>query len=195
MARARYKPLGRQLILEELQHRSAHRGEPISDTAVTSTQLDLLLRAVQATDSLAGAIAEIGSYRGVTTASLARATTKQVYAIDPFIGYGGSSEDAAKFHENVRGHKVIHIREPSGTAARRLNVTLSLVFVDAVHDFSNAWHDFNVWSSKLCKGGLLAMHDVDDFAGVNAVCQRVMKLDQYQTWAYSPNLVIFRRIF
>ena len=33
-------------------------------------------------------MAEVGSYRGVTTVKLADITEKRIFAVDPFIGYG-----------------------------------------------------------------------------------------------------------
>ena len=66
------------------------RGSPIEDTAVTSGQLDLLKNGLESVRHLKGDIVEVGSYHGVTTAELAPLTSKLVYAVDPFSGYGAS---------------------------------------------------------------------------------------------------------
>ena len=70
------KPIGASINFSSLQHYSADRGAALSDTAVTSKQMDLLFRAVEATQDLSGNIVEIGSYRGVSTISLAREIKK-----------------------------------------------------------------------------------------------------------------------
>ena len=68
------------------------------NTAVTPLQMQHLLSAVEATEHLQNTvIVEIGCFRGITTQALAKATSRQVIAVDPYIGYGGFEEDYLYF--------------------------------------------------------------------------------------------------
>jgi len=172
------------------------RGGPLSDTAVTTGQLELLIRALEHVKPLYGDIAEVGAYRGATTIELAARTAKVVYAIDPFIGYGGSEEDFFRFRVRTNSlANVIHLRETSGAGNARFKPqSLSMVFVDAVHDVSNSWYDFLIWSEKVISGGLIALHDVDDHAGVRFTARRVMANNpKYTVWGYCPNLLVLEK--
>jgi predicted O-methyltransferase YrrM len=192
-ARASHKPFYSS-IEETCTRIERSRGEAISDTAVTENQLALLLKALDKANQIDGCIVEVGSYRGVTTARLAENTQKRVYAVDPYIGYGGSDHELELFLRSTSTlENVIHIRQPSGVAARECNEPISLVFIDAIHDFSNSWHDFSVWFSKISRGGFIAMHDVDDFPGVGRTCRLIAKDPEVIIWGYAPNLVIFQR--
>lgn len=145
-------------------------GVDYSNTAVTPVQMQHLLYALSATEHLIDTvIVEVGCYRGVTTQVIASATSRKVIAVDPYIGYGGSNEDYRQFQSNIAGlPNVIHEHVSSGKAARTWkHGPVSLVFIDAVHDYVNTAFDIEVWSSLTVKGGILAMHDTDHtgFAG------------------------------
>jgi predicted O-methyltransferase YrrM len=87
------------------------------------------------------------------------------------------------------------IQLTSGAARRQIEYQkLSVVFIDAVHDFANTWFDFFAWSSLVVPGGLIAMHDVDDFPGTYLACRKIISsLKTYKVWAYCPNLVILQK--
>jgi len=174
------------------------RGDFLTDTAVTSSQIELLKMAIRDTEALTEPIAEIGSYRGVTTQLLATSTRRLVYAIDPYIGYGGWESDLNSFKERCQDlSNVHHLRMPSGTAFKQFQQEqeFSLIFIDAVHDFINTWFDFCSWSSLVKLYGLIAMHDVDDFPGTNLAFRQVInQTDKYRLWAYCPNLAIFQKV-
>jgi len=177
-----------------VQHAFADRGIELEDTAVTSRQSELLMLAVKHTEQYVEPIVEIGSYRGVTSKNIATATKRTMYAIDPYIGYGGWESDMNVFNENVSAlENVRHLRATSGQANDKLNEpSFSLIFVDAVHDYSNSWFDFTVWGGRLRSGGLLAMHDVDDFPGTNLACRKFIKTRKdFSLWGYCPNLAVF----
>lgn len=172
------------------------RGELLADTAVTSGQLEVLVQALKHVQKLNRDMVEIGAYRGATTVEFATRTNMCVYAVDPFIGYGGSDDDFMRFQARVKGYRnVIHIKQTSGSAAASfLKNSLSLVFLDAVHDVSNSWYDFCVWSEKVSVGGLIALHDVDDHPGARFAARRVIKcLQQYTVWGYCPNLLVLEK--
>ncbi len=173
-----------------------HRGGELTDTAVTVGQMTLLKRALAAVNDVAGDVVEVGYFRGATTAELAEATSRMVFAVDPFIGYGGSERDFALFKRRVSGlPNVKHLPATSGEAAKTFYAgTLSFAFIDAVHDVSNSWFDFAAWSPKIAHNGLIAMHDVDDHPGVGYTLKRILRGDlPYQLWGYCPNLAILRK--
>lgn len=172
------------------------RGSQLHDTAVTSAQLEILRCALYHTEDIEGDVAEIGSFRGATTVEIATCTSRRVYAIDPFIGYGGSEEDLERFSARTVHHpNITHIRQTSGSAYAILeDCALSLVFIDAVHDVSNSWFDFCVWSNRLKPGGLMVMHDVDDHPGTQFAAMRFLeKSRHYRVWGYCPNMLILER--
>lgn len=172
------------------------RGFALEDTAVTSNQAELLHLAISETEYLEKPIVEIGSYRGTTTQQLALATPNLVYAVDPYIGYGGSETDFAIFQERIRSlENICHLKMTSGQAFNHLkDRTFSFVFIDAVHDFVNTWFDFCSWSSSVVQDGLIALHDVDDFPGTHLAFRKILaQPDRYSLWGYCPNLAIFKK--
>lgn len=164
-----------------------------SNTAVTPVQMQHLLYALSTTEHLANTVVvEVGCYRGVTTQVLASATSRKSIAVDPYIGYGGSNEDYCHFQSNItKLPNVIHKRVTSGEAVRTWNHgPISLVFIDAVHDYVNTAFDIELWSSLMVKGGILAMHDTDQyyFAGTRkAVFEACHNLELL---AHPNNLVL-----
>lgn len=175
----------------------SERSTLLPDTFVTSRQRDLLVNAVQATEYFQEPVIEIGCYRGTTTRLLASSTNRLVYAVDPFTGYGGSEEDFIFFSKAIKPLTTIrHVRETSGEAFKLFqSMSVSFVFIDAVHDYPNTWFDFTVWGSSLKAGGMIAFHDVDDWPGTNLACRRIIsKKKEFVLWGYCPNLAIFRKV-
>lgn len=171
-------------------------GEELAGSAVTAGQVGLLTRGLRAVSAVEGDVVEVGSYRGVTTAALAAATAKRIYAVDPFIGYGGSERDLALFRKRIDAVPTIeHLRMTSGEAAKRFAAqSLSFAFIDAVHDVANSWFDFAAWSPKIARSGLIAMHDVDDWPGVGYTLRRILRGDlPYRLWGYCANLAVLRK--
>lgn len=170
-------------------------GIPIENTGVTTGQLEMLLTAVQASEGASSPIAEIGSFRGKTTRALASATNRQILAIDPYLGEGGHEKDLAHFREQTSGlSNVRHLRLTSHEARKEWgNSALSMVFIDAIHEYLHAWYDFAAWGGLIQPGGFAAFHDVDLFPGVNRTCQRILReLPEWRPWAHVPNLAIFQ---
>lgn len=191
------KPLTHEIGHLGLEHVFDERGASVSDTAVTSQQMNLLRLAVEKTLTLHQPLVEIGSYRGVTTKYLASLTPEVIYAIDPYIGYGGWEDDLAIFLRNTAGvNNIKFLRKTSGSAFRELKPqTLSFAFIDAVHDFANTWFDFFSWSSLVVPGGLIAMHDVDDFPGTHLAFRKIAaRTEKFKVWGYCPNLAILQKL-
>lgn len=195
-ARATYKPLHSEAERLRVPHIYAERGEAIPDTAVTHYQSELLQLAVRETNDFSEPIIEVGSYRGVTTLRIARATSRTVYAVDPFIGYGASETDCEMFRHKIQSSTNIeHLRATSGVAFEKMRDTrLSLAFIDAVHDYSNSWFDFICWSSLVEPRGMIALHDVDDFPGTNLVARKIIAdTKNFRFWGYCPNMAVFQK--
>ncbi len=181
-----------------LKYLIGERGIAIDETAVTEGQLELLLHSLNAVANLSGDVAEIGSWRGVTTVKLAINTSKTVFAIDPHpIGaFEGVEEAHDAFQDRIANiSNIRYIRECSGEAFRQCSEQhFSMIFVDAMHDFVSVNFDLNIWVSRIEPGGLLALHDVDDHPGVNMALQRALKRNDLEAWGYCPNLAILKKV-
>lgn len=165
-----------------------------SNTAVTPIQMQHLLAGLSATEHLKDTVVvEIGCYRGLTTKMLAKATSRKVIAVDPYIGYGGSEEDYQFFIQNTAGlPNVFHERKTSGEASRNWHHSpISFVFIDALHDYMNTAFDIATWSSLLVKDGILACHDTDQkcFAGTRKAVFEAANLAEL--FAHPNNLTMF----
>jgi glycosyltransferase involved in cell wall biosynthesis/predicted O-methyltransferase YrrM len=197
IGKLRYRPIDCCLNRNKLVEHISERGDPIDETAVTTGQQELLFRALAQTAEMSAGIAEIGAWRGITTAALAGRTDRRVYAIDPYKEneFPGVNEAFQAFRERTSAFSnVVHLRCSSGEAARELSGTrLSLIFVDAIHDYINTWFDFRVWSNLLVPGGIILFHDVDDHTGANLACRRILRQKKYRVWGYCPNLVALKK--
>ncbi|WP_166442970.1 class I SAM-dependent methyltransferase [Phragmitibacter flavus] len=177
---------------------SSDLGAKLEHTSVTSAQVELLLEAVRESNELGGPIIEIGSFRGVTTRSLALVAGlhREVVAVDPYLGEGGHEKDFCLFRQHTSNlRNVRHIRAASDQAFRIWNgAPISLVFIDAMHEYLHALYDFEAWGSLVQPGGFVAFHDVDLFSGVNFLCQHILaSRPEWRPWAYAPNIAIFER--
>jgi predicted O-methyltransferase YrrM len=172
-------------------------GAKMEHTAVTEGQMRMLLAAVEAAKTLPDPIVEIGSFRGVTTRALAQAAgDKPVIAVDPYLGEGGHDKDLALFRKHTEALSNVRlIKRTSDEAHASWDGTrISMVFIDAIHEYLHSWYDFAAWGSLIQPGGFVAFHDVDKFPGVNRACHRLLReFPEWQPWAHTPNLAIFRR--
>ena len=172
-------------------------GERLEHTSVTTKQLKVLIGALQHTESMPHPIIEIGSFRGITTRGMASATKREVIAVDPYLGDGGHPKDLPYFETHTAGlSNVRMIRAASDPAFDSWGgEPVSLVFIDAIHEYVHAWYDFSAWGSLVPVGGMVAFHDVDLFPGVNRVCQKILREHpEWKPWGYAPNIAIFQRI-
>jgi predicted O-methyltransferase YrrM len=117
----------------------------------------------------AGAIVEIGSWKGRSTAWLAagaRRAGRRVYAIDPHLN---SREDPSArtlepFLANLERAGVRDVVEPlvmtSEEAAHLLTGPVELLFIDADHSYAGVRHDADLWLPRVVEGGVVLFHDV-----------------------------------
>jgi len=140
-------------------------------------------------------VVEVGAFRGVTTEFFSQHCERAIYAVDPFVGYGGSEDDLAVFRQRiVKLPRVTHLREPSGDAAGRWGdkPLIGLLFIDAIHDFVSTRFDLKAWQRHLAPGGFVALHDVDQlcFAGTRRAAFEAAR--RFRLFRHVPNLAIFQ---
>jgi predicted O-methyltransferase YrrM len=116
-----------------------------------------------------GAIVEIGSWKGRSTAWLAagaKLAGRRVYAIDR---HSGAREDPAAhtladFLHNIERAGVRHAVEPlvmsSAEAAVVVNGPVELLFVDGDHSYEGVKRDAEIWLPRIVEGGVVMFHDV-----------------------------------
>ena len=192
------QPIGGLLNLSGLAHYYADRGVAQEETKLTTNKTRLLLDAVAATAHATEPIVEIGSYRGATTEQLAAHTERLVYAVDPYIGYGGWEEDAQRLAQRCLARpNIVPVREASGKAVGQFadGQRLSLIIVDAVNDYVNAWFNVLAWAPMVSDGALVALNSVDDSPGPNLACRRLLRRCGWlKVWGYCPDLIVFQKI-
>ncbi len=123
-------------------------------------------------------IAEIGSWKGMSTAVLAQ-TVKPfngvVFAIDHWQGSIGVPEHKqaetrdmlSNFRHNMKALGLLDIVHPmimdSKTAAGMFKDNyLDMVFIDADHSYSHIKEDIEMWLPKLKPNGIIAGHDCEE---------------------------------
>lgn len=143
-----------------------------------------------------GAIVEIGSYCGRSTAFLAAgaksARREKIVAVDHFRGspeHQPGQEFASatlaregttfhRFQENVRRVQlldhVIPMQASSLEAAARWSGPIRLVFIDGDHSYESARSDFEAWSRFVVPGGLIGLHDVGNAEGVTKLFEEMV---------------------
>jgi predicted O-methyltransferase YrrM len=127
-----------------------------------------------------GAIVEIGSWMGLSTAWLAAgskaAGRERVHAVDVFDG-GPMLKDLAvirnegttyhRFTENLEGLGLFDYVEPviaeSSAAARQwTRGAIRLLFIDGDHGYAAVKQDFDLWSPHVAVGGLIVLDDASE---------------------------------
>jgi predicted O-methyltransferase YrrM len=144
-----------------------------------------------------GAIVEIGSYMGRSTAFLAAgakdAGRERVYAVDHFRG---SPEQKAGqpfshpvlekdgstfgvFQANLRAvnldDHVVAIQASSVEAARSWKEPIRLLFIDGDHSYEAAREDWKAWSPFLGNRGYVCFHDIGRWPGVTQFYQEMLR--------------------
>lgn len=121
----------------------------------------------------AGAVVEIGSYKGRSTVRLATAlarTGESLHACDPFAAPGVAGQDLktddavyGEFAKNLASAKVtdrvtVH-RRFSTDLARDWQSPVRLLWVDGDHSHAGTSADFDAWHKFVAPGGFIALHD------------------------------------
>ena len=129
----------------------------------------------------AGVIVEIGSWKGKSTAALARGASRvhdeKIYAIDPHgvppeEGYLQATRD--EFLDNIKRAgveaRVVPMIMTSEAAVEGWDKPIRLLWIDGDHRYEPAKLDFTLWEPFLVEGGILAMHDTIRKNGPKRVC-------------------------
>ena len=130
-----------------------------------------------------GAIVEIGSWKGRSTAWLAHGASQRgltVHAVDP---HQGSTEDPhartyGSFLTNLEraglASAVIPLVMTSAEATRAIAGPVALLFVDGDHSVQGARRDADLWLPRVMPGGTVMFHDVatSGYSGPRRVFQR-----------------------
>jgi predicted O-methyltransferase YrrM len=130
-----------------------------ADSQVTDQELEMLVRYSRD----ARTICEIGCYEGRTSVALAGGTAGNVYSIDPFFrGRLGIcyTEWVAKLLRRRKGaQNLLYIRGFSQEVARRFELPIDFLFLDADHSYEAVKIDWKEWFPKVKRGGYIALHD------------------------------------
>lgn len=113
-------------------------------------------------------IFEIGAWLGDATIEFAK-RFDHVITVDPFVsGIGDITNNFDMeavykvFLDNIRDYSnITHWRNYSDEILSKVK-TISVVYIDALHDYESVKKDIQVWSKKLRKGGFLCGHDFND---------------------------------
>jgi predicted O-methyltransferase YrrM len=150
----------------------------LSDVAKIG-EFQLLYRMARDADGQ-GAIVEIGSWMGLSTAWLAAgskaAGRERVHAVDVFDGGPMLKELAVirnegttyhRFTENLEGLGLFDYVEPviadSSAAARQwTGGAIRLLFIDGDHGYAAVKQDFDLWSPHVAAGGLIVLDDASE---------------------------------
>jgi predicted O-methyltransferase YrrM len=111
---------------------------------------------------------EIGVFEGVNTSNIAGNLAREgiLYAVDPFssgrlgIKYGKFITKSLLKKDNLIG-KVVFVEKFSYDAAKILNDKYDFIFIDGDHSAEGITKDWEDWSYKLEKNGIIALHDTN----------------------------------
>lgn len=125
-----------------------------------------------------GNYADLGTFQGLSTASLALGVLEQevavphshIWTMDTFEGTGVRAKFTAEDGslEHVRNRlKNLELTEPVSFVQGKFTDSVGLfkdnffdfMFIDGSHDYDSVREDFDNWAPKMRKGGELAFHD------------------------------------
>ncbi len=118
-------------------------------------------------------ILEIGAYKGKSSNFLARAGKNQIYIIDTFTNIDMSEGPKNTYEDFLRNTKkvqncfkvIIGNSADSSTIAAIPN-DVSLIFLDADHNYESVKKDIDNYQGKLITGGFFIFHDYGNPTGV-----------------------------
>jgi predicted O-methyltransferase YrrM len=172
---------------------------------LTNDEVDFLYRLGQF-NHCAGAIVEIGSFKGKSTVALARGAAAThgapVYAIDPHCiqpeeGYLEDTEAAFLANIEAAGvaSHVVPLIMTSEAAAKDWREPVRLLWIDGDHRYEPTRLDFTLWEPHVVCGGIIAMHDTIRKQGPKRVLwERVFRSGRFQQIAIVDNITAVRKV-
>ena|SRR5437763_33087 len=150
-----------------------------------------------ATGGGVGAVVEIGSYLGRSTAFLATgskaAGREKVVAVDHFLGspehqpgqpyasptLAQEGTTFPRFQENLRrlelDDHVTPVVAPSAEAVKQWAGPIRLLFIDGDHSYEESRRDFELWSPFVVRHGLICFHDIPGWPGVTRFYEELLR--------------------
>lgn len=153
-----------------------------------------------------GVIVEIGSWKGKSTACLARGSMAvggpEVYAIDPHrpLAVEGYLEDTEReFRENIAvtrvESQVVSMAMTSEDAAQGWSRPIRLLWIDGDHGYEQVKKDFLLWEPHLIEGGVIAMHDTIRKKGPKRVVwEEIFRSTRFQDISVVDNITAARKV-
>ena len=158
----------------------------------------------------AHSIVELGSYLGRSSVVLGRVVEEiskgtTVHAIDPHEGdltepgdVAASEEPAyERFLENIRRAALEHVVEPIRRRSFDVqwNQPISLLLVDALHDYENVSRDFLHFEEWLLPGSVVAFHDYGEtYPGVQRFVDEILQSGRYEIVARIDILILLKKV-
>lgn len=153
-----------------------------------------------------GVIVEIGSWKGKSTACLARGSMAmggpEIYAIDPHtpLAAEGYLEDTEReFQENIAATRVkshvVSMAMTSEDAAQGWSRPIRLLWIDGDHRYEQVKKDFLLWEPHLIEGGVIAMHDTIRKKGPKRVLwEEIFQSTRFQDISIVDNITAARKV-
>jgi len=124
-----------------------------------------------------GAIVEIGSNRGKSTALLARAARlagrERVHAIDPHRGGTEAEFRANLAREGLDDWVIPHVAK-SQEFVSTWRDPIRLLFIDGLHTYEGVRADYTDWAPFVVGGGVIALHDTFQWDGPRRVVEETI---------------------
>lgn len=131
-------------------------------------------------------IVELGSWAGLTAHAMAKRTHSLVYCVDTWEGtYGelrdryGVIEAFTTFCRNLRNQEIKNVIPCRGRSLEYAELfpdkSVSMVFIDANHEYEHVKADILAWWPKVIDGGIVCGHDYG-IVGMEGVKQAVDEL-------------------
>jgi predicted O-methyltransferase YrrM len=153
-------------------------------------------------------IVEIGSYCGRSTIVLgsiieALSPESRLYAIDPHDGRVGALDasiqntgptlEKLKYNLAAAGLTDVVTIIPSHSWEVAWNQPISLLFVDALHDYASVSRDFLHFEAQLQPGSFVAFHDYADYyPGVKTFVNQLLNSRRYVMTASRGSLIVLQ---
>jgi len=133
----------------------------------------------------AGAIIEIGSWKGKSTVYLGMGSMvggkASVYAIDPHSGTlehqrNDSISTLNEFKENIEKAALKDIVCPIVKTSKEASINwqkpVGFIFIDGGHEYEFVEEDFRLWFPFVINGGIMAFHDSSNWDGPRRVVEK-----------------------